>query len=147
MLLGVFISYIIYGSVSWLEHGGRRENKLSGSVYRKMKLNSFHTCMCFAQNSVMQHEKLWLGCLWRCTNIHQKNKVTLTWTTTFLQEHIFFWPYAHRDALGSQHNLAPAPSMFCTCLAFLCNIWLKFTFSINFDEVWQLTYKNHSSVP
>lgn len=147
MLLGVFISYIIYGSVSWLEHEGRRENMLSGSVYRKMKLNSFHTCMCFAQNSVMQHEKLWLGCLWRCTNIHQKNKVTLTWTTTFLQEHIFFWLYARWCALGSQHNLAPAPSMFCTSLAFLCHIWLKFTFSINFDEAWQLTYKTHSSVP
>ena len=105
--------------------GRRRETKLSRSVYRKMKLNSLHSCMCFAQNSDTQHAKLWLWCLCKCPKSHQKeklHKITLTWATTFLQEHIFFWPHTWWSALGSQHHLAPVPPWFVP-------IWL---FSVTF---------------
>ena len=39
-------------------------------------------------------------------------KKPLTWTSTFLKEHVFFLPDTWQGALGSQHDPAPAPPCF-----------------------------------
>lgn len=84
-LLWVFISCIIYGSVSWQKCGGRREGKLSGGVYRTMKWNSFHTCMCFAQNSAVCRTVMWVTQISiKTRNNTVMNNHILAWTPLFL---------------------------------------------------------------